>query len=187
MRKISIVGAAGLQTGRPSILRAPLALLFATTLAFPSAAQDTAANARCRNDALPFPAADANRLSDEQLRTLLTGKSLVYVRESTRVQGTLIRLARELRADGSMLSTCQVGRSRTGPWKNCQTYGSDKTRVAGHRDVGVWRIENRALCFEHTAFKVGACFSIHRQGNVLAAKNVGAKRLYCGEGPITVE
>ena len=169
------------------MLRAPLALLAATVLAAPAAAQDTPANARCRNEALPFPATDANRLSEEQLRALFNGKSFVYVRESTRVPGSLIRLGRELRADGSMLSTCQVGRSRTGPWKNCQTYGSEKTRVAGHRDVGVWRIENRALCFDHTAFKIGACFSIHRQGDVLAAKNMKGPRHYCGEGPVTVE
>src|SRR5687767_6258610 len=93
-----------------------LALLVATVLAAPAAVQDTPANARCRNEALPFADTDANRLSEEQLRTLFTGKSFVYVRESTRVPGSLVRLGRELRADGSMLSTCQVGRSRTGPW-----------------------------------------------------------------------
>ena len=169
------------------MLRAPLALLFATALAAPAAAQDTPAGARCRNEAMPFPVSDANRLSDQQLRTLFTGKSFVYVRESTRAQGVLVRLGRELRADGSMLSTCQLGRNRAGPWKNCPSYGSDKTRVAGHRDVGVWRIENHALCFEHAAFKVGACFSVHRQGAALAAKNVRSPRHYCGEGPVAVE
>jgi hypothetical protein len=169
------------------MLRASLVLVFAMSFAAPAGAQDTPANARCRNDALPFAATDANRLPDDQLRPLLSGKTFVYVRESTRVQGAFVRLGRELRADGSMLATCQVARARTGPWKNCQTYGSDKNRVAGNRDVGVWRIENRALCFDHTALKVGACFSIHRQGNVLAAKNVKSPRYYCGEGPITVE
>lgn len=96
-------------------MRALLALPFATALAAPAAAQDTPAYAHCRNEALPFPAADANRRSDQQLRALLTGKTFVYVRENTRVQGSIIRLGRELRTDGSMLSTCQFGRSRTGP------------------------------------------------------------------------
>ncbi len=169
------------------MLRAALVPLIATALHAEAAAQDTPSYARCRNEALPFPATDANRLSDEQLRTLLTGKTFVYIRENTRVQGSLIRLGRELRADGSMLSTCQFGRSRTGPWKNCENYGSDKASVAGHRDVGVWRIENRALCFDHTAFKIGVCFSIHRQGAALAAKNVLGPRSYCGEGSVSVE
>jgi hypothetical protein len=169
------------------MLRALLALLLATVSAAPAAAQDTPATSRCRNEALPFPATEANRLPDDQLHALFAGKTLVYIRESTRVQGAFVRLGRELRTDGSMVSTCQLGRNRAGPWKNCQTYGSDTQRVAGHRDVGVWRVENRALCFEHTAFKVGACFAIHRQGGLLAAKNTRGPRHYCGEGPITVE
>jgi hypothetical protein len=169
------------------MLRASLALLLATAFTAPAAAQDTPASARCRNEPMPFPVTDANRLSDEQLRALFTGKTFVYIRESTRVQGALVRLGRELRTDGSMVSTCQLGRKRAGPWKNCQTYGSDVARVAGHRDVGVWSIENRALCFDHTAFKVGACFAIHRQGGILAAKNTRGPRHYCGEGPVTVE
>jgi len=169
------------------MLRASFALLFATALTAPAAAQDTPASARCRNEAPPFPVTDANRLSDDELRALFNGKTLAYVRESTRVQGAFVRLARELRADGSMVSSCQLGRNRAGPWKNCQSYGSDTSRVAGHRDVGVWRIENRALCIEHTAFKLGACFAIHRQGGVLAAKNMRGPRHYCGEGPVTVE
>lgn len=150
------------------MMRALAALVPAIAFAAPAGAQDTPATARCRNEALPFPATDANRLTDEQLRALFTGKNFVYVRESTRVQGAFVRLGRELRADGSMVSTCQLGRNRAGPWKNCQTYGSDNQRIAGNRDVG-------------------ACFAIHRQGGALAAKNTRGPRHYCGEGPITVE
>lgn len=150
-------------------------------------AQDTPAGARCRYEAPPFAASDANRLSDTALKQLLTGKTFVYVREHAVKAGTYVRLSRELRSDGSFASTCESSGSREGGWKPCTSYGGAKQRVAGARDVGVWRIENRALCYIQAAFKNDVCFAIHRQGSALAAKNISGPRTNCSEGPVTVQ
>ena len=153
----------------------------------PAATAQTPPQARCRQDPLPFAASDANRLSTDQLKQLLTGKTLSYVREDTRNKGVYVKLSRELRADGSFVSICEFSRSREGGWKPCQNYGSDGAVVPGHRDVGVWRIADRNFCFDHSAFKQGVCFAIHRQGAVLAARITSGPRTYCGEGAVVVQ
>ena len=167
--------------------RATAAALILALSASGASAQEAPDHANCRNEALPFPASDANRLSDDQLRQLLNGKTFLYVRAHTRSPGVYVRLGRELRGDGSMRSTCEFSRSREGAWKLCARHGSEKRKVAGAHDVGVWRTENRALCFVHAAFNTTTCVAIHRQGGAVAAKYVSGPRSYCAEGPVSVQ
>ncbi len=138
---------------------------------------------------MPFAATDANRLGDAQLRETFTDKKLGYIRASTRSPGVFINATRELRADGSLVHNCTVGRGQTGPWKPCVDIGSDKAAIKGSRDVGVWRIANRALCVSSASFgdKSEGCFSIHREGATLAARQLTGSRTYCIEGRVTAQ
>lgn len=166
--------------------RTAAAILILALSSSGASAQGTPDQANCRADPLPFPASDANRLSDEQLRQLLNGKTFFLVRAHTRTPGAFVRLSRELRGDGSMRLTCEFSKSRDGGWQLCKRYGTQKTNIAGAHDVGVWRVENRTLCLVHAAFNTTGCFAIHRQGGALAAKYVSGPRSYCAEGPVEV-
>lgn len=177
------------------MLRVPHTLLFATVLAALAAAQpslavaEVAAGASCKDGAMPFPPMPANQLTGAQLQQAVTGKRLRYVRESIRLPGVFVNGARELRADGSMVYTCQSSRSANGPWNPCKTYGSMKSRREGARDVGVWSIKNNAVCSMHASFgeKAENCVTIHRQGTVLIAARAPGARTACIPGTITLE
>jgi hypothetical protein len=164
-----------------------LVLVTAAAIAPAHAQQGNDPAARCRNGAIPFAASEANRLGDAQIRDLFIGKKLGYIRESTRTPGIYINATRELRADGSVEHHCSAGRGPNGPWKACAELGSDRQAIKGSRDVGVWRIANRALCVASASFgeRSEGCFSIHREGTTLAAKQTGGPRSHCIEGVVT--
>lgn len=143
----------------------------------------------CKNGALPFAATEANRLSDADIHKTLAGKRLVYVRETIKPPGQYINSYRELRSDGSVAHQCRNGPSAAGPWRPCGAIGSEKKSIAGARDVGVWSVNGRMLCTTPAAFgpRAEGCFAIHRQGQILAAKQMTGSRTYCIEGAITAE
>jgi hypothetical protein len=145
--------------------------------------------ASCKVGGMPFQASAATQLTGAPLQQAVTGKRLVYVRESIRVPGVFTQGTRELRADGSMVYTCQAGRSANGPWRPCKSYGSMQTRREGARDVGVWSIKNNAVCSMHASFgeKAENCVTIHRQGTVFAAVRAPGARTACIPGPITLQ
>lgn len=168
--------------------RFALAVLLIAAAPGLAAAQGNDPAARCRNGALPFAASDANRLADADLQQL-AGKTVVYIRESTRTPGVYVNLTRELRADGSSVHGCQAGRSPDGPWRACTSIGSDKASVAGSRDVGIWSVRARSLCVASASFgeRAEGCFAIHRQGQVYAARQISGSRTFCIEGTITLK
>ncbi len=145
--------------------------------------------ASCKDGAVPFQPSAATQLTGASLQQAVTGKRLGYVRESIRVPGVFTQGTRELRADGSMVYTCQAGRSANGPWRPCKTYGSMQTRREGARDVGVWSIKNNAVCSMHASFgeKAENCVTIHRQGAVLVAARAAGARTACIPGVITLQ
>jgi hypothetical protein len=140
----------------------------------------------CADEALPFEATAANKLTGTQLQQAIVGKTLVYLRKSLRNPGLMVNNMREHRADGSMVYSCEFRRGDA-PWKPCTSIGSVERRVAGSRDVGVWSIKNNNLCSAKAAFGEGAedCFAIHRQGAVYAAKRVSGPLSACMQGTIT--
>ncbi|MCW5774680.1 MAG: hypothetical protein KIT16_23750 [Rhodospirillaceae bacterium] len=143
----------------------------------------------CKDAAQPFALAAQNRLTGPALRQAVSGKTLVYIRESIRTPGVWVNNRRDLRADGSMVYTCQYGRRREGPWRPCRSFGSQEKRVEGARDVGVWSIRGDALCGAKASFgeKVVDCFAIHRQGTVFAARRVSGPLAVCMQGTIALE
>jgi len=143
----------------------------------------------CKDGAMPFAPTAANQLTGAQLQQAVSGKRLGYMRESIRTPGVFVNNTRELRADGSMIYTCEYGRSPTGPWHACASYGSIQTRRAGARDVGVWSIKNNALCGTHASFGQGSedCFTVHRQGTVVALKRVSGPLSACLAGAATLQ
>ena len=161
---------------------------FAALAVAPSLAR-AEASASCKDGAMPFAPGAANQLTGAQLQQAVTGKRLGYVRESIRVPGVFTQGTRELRADGSMVYTCQAGRSANGPWRPCKTYGSMQTRREGARDVGVWSIKNNAVCSTHASSgeKAENCVTIHRQGAVLIAARAAGARTACIPGIITLQ
>ncbi len=165
------------------------ALICAAFALAPAAAAQSRGTPACKDAAMPFTATSANRLAGAALQQAATGKTLVYIRESTRTPGVWIKGARALRPDGSMLYTCDVGRSANGPWRSCKSFGSVERQAAGGRDVGVWRIRNDALCSAKAAFgeRSEDCFAIHRQGGVLAAKRVSGPLSACVQGAVTLQ
>jgi hypothetical protein len=138
---------------------------------------------------MPFAATAANRLAGAQLQQAVAGRTLVYIRESIRMPGVWFRGAREHRADGSMIYTCQAGRAAKGPWRPCKSFGSAERQAAGGRDVGVWSIKNEALCSAKAAFgdRSEDCFAIHKEGAVLAAKRVSGPLAACVQGTVTLQ
>lgn len=167
-----------------------LGTLAAGIALFAAPAPLLAQGAASRKDgAMPFQASAANQLTGAQLQQAVTGKRLGYVRESLRVPGVYMNGTRELRADGSMVFTCQAARSPNGPWRPCRSYGSMQTRREGARDVGVWSIKNNAVCSMHASFgeKAENCVTIHRQGAVLAAVRAPGARTACIPGSITLQ
>lgn len=163
-------------------------LAAAILLCAPSLALAESASS-CKDGAMPFAPSPANQLTGAPLQQALTGKRLVYVRESARLPGVFTHASRELRADGSMVYTCQAGRSANGPWRPCRSYGSMQTRREGARDVGVWSIKGNAVCAVHASFgeKSENCVTIHRQGAVLVAARAAGARTACIPGVITLE
>lgn len=164
-------------------------MLAMAALALPAAAQaQNAATSFCRNGTLPFAASDANRLKGPALQQALSGKRLLYVREGTRA-GLWFSLARELRADGSTVHSCQAARSPGGPWGACRQIGEEKVNVSGSRDIGVWTVQDNAFCTESASFgqRSRGCFAIHRQGQAVAAKQLSGNRSFCIEGAITLQ
>jgi hypothetical protein len=143
----------------------------------------------CKDAAMPFEAAAANRLRGATLREAITGKKLVYIREMIRTPGAWFRGTREHRPDGSMIYRCDVAGSANGPWRPCKSFGSAERRAEGARDVGVWSIKNEALCSAKAAFgdRTEDCFAIHKQGGVLAAKRVSGPRAACVQGTVTLD
>jgi hypothetical protein len=166
------------------------AALAAALIGMPSLAlAEAAAGASCKDGAMPFAPTAANQLTGAQLQQAVTGKRLGYVRESIRVPGVFMNGTRELRADGSMVYTCQAARSANGPWRPCKSYGSMQTRREGARDVGVWNIKNNAVCSMHASFgeKAENCVTIHRQGAVLVAARAAGARTACIPGTVTLQ
>ncbi len=168
---------------RFAIAAAGVLMLCAPALAM---AQGTAA---CKDGAIPFKASAANQLKAGQLQQAVTGKRLVYVRESVRTPGIFVNNSREFRADGSMVYVCRYSRSPNGPWQECKSYGSLKTRREGSRDVGIWSIRNDAVCSMHASFneKAENCITLHREGAVLAAVRSSGSRTACIPGIVTLQ
>jgi len=166
-----------------------IATLALAALALPTAATaQNAATSFCKNGALPFAASAANRVSGPALQQALTGKTLVYVRESTRGGGIWFNLTREMRNDGSSVHACQAGRGPSGPWGACRQIGEEKVNIAGPRDIGTWKVQDNALCVESASFgaRSAGCFTIHREGQAFAAKQLSGNRSFCIEGAITL-
>lgn len=170
------------------MLRTVIAVFASAALVSAAAAQSRNTPA-CKDAAMPFEATPANRLAGAALQQAATGKTLVYIRESTRTPGAWIKGAREHRPDGSMIYTCDVGRSAKGPWRPCKSFGSVERQAAGGRDVGVWSIKRDALCSAKAAFgeRSEDCFAIHRQGGVFAAKRVSGPLSACVQGTVTLQ
>jgi len=159
-------------------------------LALPSAAAaQNNPTSFCKNGALPFAATDANRLTGAALQQAVSGKRLVYVRESTKTPGIWFNLGREFRSDGSSIHSCQAGRGPSGPWGACRQIGEEKVNVAGSRDVGVWNIKDNAFCVTSASFgdRSTGCFTVHRQGQALAARQISGNRSFCVEGGIALQ
>lgn len=166
-----------------------IVMLAAAALVLPAAAHaQNAATSFCRNGTLPFAASDANRLKGPALQQALSGKRLLYVREGTRA-GLWFSLVRDLRPDGSTVHSCQAARSSSGPWAACRQVGEEKVNVSGSRDIGVWAVQDNALCTESASFgqRSRGCFAIHRQGQATAAKQLSGNRSFCIEGAITLQ
>ncbi|MBL8662393.1 MAG: hypothetical protein JNM29_06175 [Candidatus Odyssella sp.] len=165
-----------------------LAALACAALASGAAAQSRGTPV-CKDAPMPFAATEANRLSAAALQQAVSGKTLVYVRESIRTPGTWIKGEREHRGDGSMIYTCAVARSAEGPWRPCTSFGPAERQVAGGRDVGIWSVKNGALCSAKAAFgeRSEDCFAIHRQGGVLAARRVSGPLAACVQGTVTLQ
>lgn len=170
------------------MMRVVFASLTIASVAQAAAAQSQSSPA-CKDGAMPFEATAANRLTGAQLQAAVAGKRLGYLRESLRNPGMLVNNMRDLRADGSFVYTCEFARSPDGPWRKCGSFGSVEKRVAGDRDVGVWSINNNAVCATKSAFGPGAedCFAIHRQGTAVAAKRVSGPLAACVQGAITLQ
>ncbi|HEY7610004.1 MAG TPA: hypothetical protein VIF14_12285 [Alphaproteobacteria bacterium] len=159
-------------------------------LALPALANaQNAATSFCKNGALPFAASEGNRLTGPALQQALSGKTLGYVRESTRGGGIWFSLTREFRADGSAVHSCQAGRGPSGPWGACRRIGEEKVNVAGARDIGVWSVKDNGLCVESASFgqRSAGCFAIYRQGQAFAARQLSGNRSFCIEGTITLQ
>lgn len=165
-------------------MRIPIAAFIAAVLPTIAAAETVRGNPPCKEGAMPFEATVANRLTGAPLQQAVSGKRLVFVRESLRKPGLWSKIGRELRTDGSFVYTCEFARSPSGPWQPCQTFGSTTKRVAGARDVGVWNLKNDAVCATMASFgeKSANCFAIHRQGAAVAAKRVSGQA--CVQGAI---
>jgi hypothetical protein len=175
---------------RPRARAAERRRLLGLALALPSgAAAQNAATSFCKNGALPFAATEANRLAGPALTQALSGKRLVYVRESNKTAGIWFNLGREFRADGSSVHSCQAGRGPSGPWGACRQIGEEKVNVAGPRDVGVWNVKGNSFCVTSASFgeRSTGCFALHRQGQALAAKQISGHRSFCVEGAITLQ
>ncbi len=170
-----------------AMLRVFIGALAGTAMAATAAAQSRG-TPTCKDAPMPFEVTAANKLGGAQLQQAVGGKTLVYVRESTRTPGVWIRGAREHRTDGSMIYTCEVGRSANGPWRPCKSFGSVERQAAGGRDVGVWSIKSEALCSAKAAFgdRSEDCFALHRQGEVIAAKRVSGPLSACVQGTVTL-
>lgn len=165
-------------------------VLLGLALALPgAAAAQNAATSFCKNGALPFAASDANRVTGPALSQALSGKRLVYVRESNKTAGIWFNLGREFRGDGSSIHSCQAGRGPSGPWGACRQIGEEKVNVTGARDVGVWNVKGNAFCFTSASFgeRSTGCFTLHRQGQALAARQISGNRSFCVEGAITLQ
>ena len=143
----------------------------------------------CKDGEMQFAATAANRLMGAQLQQAVAGKRLGYLRESIRTPGVWVNNQRELRADGSMVYTCEYARSADGPWRPCTSIGSMERRAAGSRDVGVWSIKNNAVCATKSAFGEATedCMAIHRQGAVFAARRISGPPSACVQGTITLQ
>jgi hypothetical protein len=168
--------------------RTAVAILAALALPTAAAAQN-AATSFCKNGAMPFAASESNRLTGPALQQAIAGKTLGYVRESTRGGGIWFSLTRQFGSDGSSVHSCQAGRGPSGPWGACRQIGEEKVNVTGARDIGVWSVKDNALCVESASFGVrsAGCFAIHRQGQTFAAKQLTGNRSYCIEGTITLQ
>jgi hypothetical protein len=165
-----------------------LRFLVAVLVCVPSLALAEGA-ASCKDGPMPFPASAANQLTGAQLQQAVTGRRLVYIRESIRIPGVWVNNSRELKPDGSMVYVCTFARSPNGPWQPCKSYGSQQNRREGARDVGVWSIKNDAVCSVHAAFdeKQENCVTIHRQGAVYAAIRTSGSRTACIPGAIFLQ
>ena len=154
-----------------------------------AAAAQNAATSFCKNGAMPFAASESNRVTGPALQQAISGKTLGYVRESTRGGGIWFSLTRQFRSDGSSVHSCQAGRGPSGPWGACRQIGEEKFNVTGARDIGVWNVKDNALCMESASFgqRSAGCFAIYRQGQALAAKQLSGNRSYCVEGAITLQ
>lgn len=167
-----------------------IAIAAIAAAALPAAAMaQNAATSFCKNGAMPFATSDATRLTGPALQQAVAGRRLGYVRESMRGGGIWFSLVRELRADGSSAHVCQAGRGPSGPWGACRQIGEEKVNIAGARDVGTWSVKNNSLCLVSASFgeRSEGCFAIHRQGQVVAAKQLSGNRSFCIEGAIALQ
>lgn len=139
---------------------------FAVSVLPGAASAQGGGNPSCKEGAMPFAATATNRLTGAALLQAVSGKRLVYIRESLRTPGAWVNNMRDYRADGSFVYICEFGRSADGPWRPCGSFGSVERRVAGARDVGVWSIKNDAVC---------------------AAKRVSGPIAVCMPGAITLQ
>lgn len=165
------------------------ALVFAMAFlasASPALAQNQPSGGLCRDIEPPFAATEANRLAGDRLQQSLSGKTLIYTRPFTTAAG-FSKNSRELRPDGSSVYVCESGAAETGPWRPCARFGSQRQNVSGARDAAVWSVKDRALCVASAAFGAEACFSIHQQGAVFAARRISGAVSICMQGPITLQ
>jgi hypothetical protein len=149
-------------------------------------APDELRRAPCVMEQPPFPLDDSTRLGDAQLRALLSGATLVFLRKSElRARGYKHywwerRHAYTFRDDGSFFNLCTIREQQGGPFKACPTRDMPRN-VKGDRGVGTWRIEGRQLCLE-SVDEGRICLAVHRQGAQLFVQ--GPPRRNCFQGPV---
>jgi hypothetical protein len=170
---------------------AALALLAATTLARGQSgrAPEELRRTPCVMEQPSFALGESTRLGDEQLRALLSGATLVFLRKSElRARGYRHywwerRQAYTFREDGSFFNVCTIRDQQGGPFKACPTRDLPRN-VKGDRGVGTWRIEARQLCLE-SVDEGRICLAIHRQAAQLFAQ--GPARRNCFHGPVEAD
>jgi hypothetical protein len=171
-----------------SLAFAPLAAAALSGLANAQAgrAPEALRRAPCIMEPAPFALSTATRLGDGQLRALVAGRALTFVRKSElRARGYAHywwerKHVYSFRNDGSFFTLCTIREQQGGAFKPCPTRDQPRN-ISGDRGVGTWRIRGRQLCLE-SVDEGRVCLAIHRQGARLFVE--GPRRRNCFQGPI---
>ncbi len=148
-------------------------------IVFAAAASAQGPGPQC-NKPWPFAVNDANRVAQRDLDRLLSGKTIVYLRQfqaggevTDRGRAPIRRFERtfttQLRADGSLAVTCEERVANSDSFVPCPGFDAN---IRGARENGIWRTSEGLLCFSLTRVRDGeeVCVSIHRQNDRFAAK-----------------